>query len=110
MGHSPPALSTMQFSALLLSCLAAATAPSTPVKAASPYYTPPVYSEVSYAPPHHHGYVKPGHVFTGYNNQYNTGYNTGYNGYNGHQAFQGYNNYNHGHASPYYNNLVLKKN
>ena len=97
--------------ALLLSTLAAATtgAPSTPVKAASPYYTPPVYSEVSYGHhlpsagynQHHHGHVKPGHVFTGYNNQYN--------GYNGYQAYQGYNNY-HGYNSPYYNNVVLKKN
>ena len=99
---------------LLLSCIVAATtgAPSTPVKAASPYYTPPVYSEVSYAHHpvsagynhHHHGYntagyVKPGHVFTGYNNQYN-----------GYQAYQGYNNY-HGHSQyPYYNNVLLKNN
>ena len=100
----------MKFLAILLSALAAATtgAPSTPVKASSPYYTPPVYSEVSYGlhlPSagynQHHGHVKPGHVFTGYNNQYN--------GYNGYQAYQGYNNY-HGYNSPYYNNVVLKKN
>ena len=94
----------MKFLALLISSLAAATtaAPSSPVKAASPYYTPPVYSEVSYAPHlpstvyghhHHHvGYVKPGHVYTGYN--YNQGYN-----------------HHHGYNIPYYNNqIVLKKN
>merc|ERR1719370_641824 len=69
----------MKFLAIILLCLAAATtaAPSSPVKAASPYYTPPVYSEVSYGQHlpspvyshhhHHHGYAKPGHVFTGYN-------------------------------------------
>jgi hypothetical protein len=108
----------MKFLALLLCTLAAATsgAPSTPVKAASPYYTPPVYSEVSYGHHlpsagynhHQHGHAKPGYVFTGYNNQYN-GYNNQYNGYNGNQAYQGYNNY-HGYNSPYYNNVVLKNN
>ena len=97
----------MKFLAIILSCLAAATtaAPTSPVKAASPYYTPPVYSEVSYGHHlpspvyshhhHHHGYVKPGHVFTGYNG-YN--YNHGY-------------NHQHGYNIPYYtNNIVLKKN
>ena len=105
----------MKVLALLLSCLAAATAaPSSPVKAAFPYYTPPVYSEqVIYAPHHHHqGYVKPGHVYTGYNG-YNNQY-TGYNGYNnqysGYNGYNGYNHYHgHGYNSPYYN-LVLKKN
>ena len=100
----------MKIFALLLSILAAAApAPSSPVKAASPYYTPPVYSEAIHASHlpaigyghHHHGYVKPGHVYTGYNNLY-SGYNSQYIGYNGY-------NHHHGYNIPYYNNVVLKK-
>merc|ERR1712002_1117180 len=107
-----PVFSTvMSIPALLLSSIAAAAAaPYSPVKAASPYYTPPVYSEVSYGPHllvpgyshhhHHNGYVQPGHVYSGYNGLY-AGYNNHFTGYHGY-------NYHHGYNLPYYNNVVLK--
>ena len=81
--------------ALLLSCLVAAST-------GAPHL--PVYSGVSHAHNHvpvgynHHGYnsgyIKPGHLYTGYKNQYN-GYNNQYSGsknqYNGYNTqYNGY--------------------
>merc|ERR1711882_23776 len=93
---------TMRTFATLFACLVAAassvpystsSSDSSPVKAASPYYTPPVYSEV------HPGYVHypaPSHV------HYGIYINSGYN-------YHGYNNY-YGNTHPFYQGLLRKNN
>merc|ERR1712213_155315 len=58
------------------------SASSAPVKAASPYYTPPVYSEVGY----------------------------GYPSYPGHVHYPAHGSDHYGHQHPYYHGLLRKNN